>query len=163
MAEGKAGEQLTELAKMKQAKALTEEQLMALSAKDSAAVAAALKEKYGSDQVKAMYEQRMKDQEAYVQRMQQMEERAMDRMERVHTKSLEEMGQTASTRATPGSSGGTTVVAPGGFGAPVIVGGGAAPVPVPQPQKKVILCRKCNAELDPTERFCNTCGEKVQP
>ncbi|MFA4860256.1 zinc-ribbon domain-containing protein [Methanoregula sp.] len=165
MAEGKAGEQLSEIARMKQAKALSEEQLMALSAKDSAAVAAALKEKYGSDQVKAMYEQRMKDQEAYVQRMQQMEERTMDHMERVHTKSLEEMGQTASTRATAGSSGGTTVVAPGGFGgAPVIVGSGAVPAqPVPAPGPKKILCRKCNAELDPTERFCNTCGEKVQP
>ncbi len=163
MADGKAGEQLAEIARMKQAKALSEEQLMALNAKDSAAVAAALKEKYGSDQVKAMYEQRMKDQETYVQRMQQMEERAMDRMERVHSKSLEEMGQTASTRAAPGSSGGTTVVSPGGFGAPVIVGGGAVPVPIPRPEKKVILCRKCNAELDPTERFCNTCGEKVQP
>jgi len=164
MAEGKAGEQLTEISKMKQAKALTEEQMMALSAKDSAAVAAALKEKYGSDQVKAMYEQRMKDQEAYVQRMQQMEERSMDRMERVHHKSLEEMGQTASTRATPGSSPGTTVVAGGGFGAPVVVApGGAAPAPIPQPPQKVILCRKCNAELDPTEKFCNTCGEKVQP
>ncbi len=163
MAEGKAGEQLTEIAKMKQAKALTEEQLMALSAKDSAAVAAALKEKYGSDQVKAMYELRMKDQEAYVQRMQQMEERGMDRMERVHTKSLEEMGQTASTRATPGTTGSTTVVSPGGFGAPVIIGG-AVPVPqVPTVPAKKILCRKCNAELDPTERFCNTCGEKVQP
>jgi hypothetical protein len=163
MAEGKAGEQLAELSKIKQAKALTEEQLMALSAKDSAAVAAALKEKYGSDQVKAMYEQRMKDQEAYVQRMQQMEERTMDRMERVHHKSLEEMGQTASTRATPGSPAGTTVVAGGGFGAPVVVapgGGGAAPAPAPGP--KVILCRKCNAELDPTEKFCNNCGEKVQ-
>jgi len=164
MAEGKAGEQLTEIAKMKQAKALTEEQLMALSAKDSVAVAAALKEKYGSDQVKAMYEQRMKDQEAYVQRMQQMEERSMDRMERVHHKSLEEMGQTASTRATPGATQGTTVVAGGGFGAPVVVGpGGSAPAPVPLPPQKVILCRKCNAELDPTEKFCNSCGEKVQP
>lgn len=164
MAEGKAGEQLTELSKMKQAKVLTEEQMMALSAKDSAAVAAALKEKYGSDQVKAMYEQRMKDQEAYVQRMQQMEERSMDRMERVHHKSLEEMGQTASTRATAGSPPGTTVVAGGGFGAPVVVapGGGVAPTPIPQPPQKVILCRKCNAELDPTEKFCNTCGEKVQ-
>jgi len=97
--------------------------------------------------------------------MQQMEERSMDRMERVHHKSLEEMGQTASTRATAGSTQGTTVVAGGGFGAPVVVapGGGAAPAPVPQPPRKVILCRKCNAELDPSEKFCNTCGEKVQP
>jgi hypothetical protein len=168
MAEGKAGDQLTEVVKMKQAKALTEEQMMALSAKDSAAVAAALKEKYGSDQVKVMYEQRMKDQEAYVQRMQQMEERSMDRMERVHHKSLEEMGQTASTRAEPGAVPGTTVVTGGGSGyggGPVVVGPG--PVHTPphhgQPPGKVILCRKCNAELEPTERFCNTCGEKVQP
>jgi hypothetical protein len=164
MAEGKQGEQLTEIAKMKQAKALTEEQMMALSAKDSAAVAAALKEKYGSDQVKAMYDQRMKDQEAYVQRMQQMEERSMDRMERVHHKSLEEMGQTASTRAQPASSSqGTTVVAGGGFGAPVIVGGGGAgPAPQVPLEKKVILCQKCNAELEPTERFCPKCGNKIQ-
>jgi hypothetical protein len=166
MADGKQADQLTEVVKMKQAKALSEEQMMALSAKDSAAVAAALKEKYGSDQVKAMYELRMKDQEAYVQRMQQMEERSMDRMERVHHKSLEEMGQTASTRAEPGAVPGTTVVTGGGgYGGPVVVGPGSGQtMPHPgQPHNKVILCRKCNAELEPTERFCNTCGEKVQP
>jgi hypothetical protein len=152
---------------MKHAKALTEEQMMALSAKDSAPVAAALKEKYSSDQVKAMYEQRMKDQEAYVQRMQQMEERSMDRMERVHHKALEEMGQTASTRAEPGAIPGTTIVTGGGggFGVPVVVGSGSAHHPSnhDHPHEKVILCRKCNAELDPTEKFCNSCGEKVQP
>ncbi len=167
VAEGKQADQLAEIARMKQAKALSEEQMMALSAKDSAAVAAALKEKYGSDQVKAMYEQRMKDQEAYVQRMQQMEERSMDRMERVHHKSLEEMGMTASTRAEPGAVPGTTIVTGGGGygGGPVVVGSGSAQNPPHReyPQGKVILCRKCNAELDPTEKFCNTCGEKVQP
>jgi hypothetical protein len=167
VAEGKQADQLAEIARMKQAKALSEEQMMALSAKDSAAVAAALKEKYGSDQVKAMYEQRMKDQEAYVQRMQQMEERSMDRMERVHHKSLEEMGMTASTRAEPGAVPGTTIVTGGGGygGGPVVVGSGPAQNPPHRgyPQGKVILCRKCNAELDPTEKFCNTCGEKVQP
>jgi hypothetical protein len=162
MAEGKAGEQLTELAKMKQAKSLTEEQMMALSAKDSAAVAAALKEKYSSQQTKEQMEQRLKDQQVFVDRMATMEDKNRDQMERILGKSLEQMGQTASTRASAGSSGGTTVVAPGGFGAPVIVGG-AVPVPqVPQAPAKKILCRKCNAELDPTERFCNTCGEKVQ-
>jgi len=168
MADGKQADQLAEISRMKQAKALSEEQMMALSAKDSAAVAAALKEKYGSDQVKAMYEQRMKDQETYVQRMQQMEERSMDRMERVHHKSLEEMGLTASTRAEPGAVPGTTVVTTGGGlygGAPVVVGSGSLQNPLSrgQPPGKVILCRKCNAELDPTEKFCNSCGEKVQP
>jgi hypothetical protein len=162
MAEGKAGEQLTELAKMKQAKSLTEEQMMALSAKDSAAVAAALKEKYSSQQTREQMEQRLKDQQVFVDRMATMEDKNRDQMERILGKSLEQMGQTASTRASAGSSGGTTVVAPGGFGAPVIVGG-AVPVPqVPQAPAKKILCRKCNAELDLTERFCNTCGEKVQ-
>ena len=165
MAEGKAGEQLTELSKMKQAKALTEDQMMALSAKDSAAVAAALKEKYSSQQTKEQLEQRLKDQQVFVDRMATMEDKNRDQMERILGKSLEQMGQTASTRATAGSTQGTTVVAGGGFGAPVVVapGGGAAPVPIPQPPQKVILCRKCNAELDPTEKFCNTCGEKVQP
>ena len=166
MAEGTQAGQIAEIARMKQAKALTEEQLMALSAKDSSVVATALKEKYGSDQVKALNEIRMKDKEESVQRTQQMEERSMDRMERVHNKSLEEMGQTASTRATPGAIQGTTVVVGGGLGAPLVVGmgGPAAPAQQQQPQPpvtKVILCRKCNAELDPTEKFCNACGEKV--
>jgi hypothetical protein len=171
MAEGTQAEQLAEIARMKQAKALTEEQLMALSAKDSTLVAAALKEKYGSDQVKAMYEIRMKDQEAYVQRMQQMEERSMDRMERVHNKSLEEMGQTASTRATPGATQGTTVVAGGGgFGAPLVIGmgGPAAPVqpqqpPQPQPQQQPQNKCECGWLLDPTEKFCGNCQKKIQP
>ena len=35
--------------------------------------------------------------------------------------------------------------------------------PPQPPQKKVNLCRKCNAKLEPTEMFCNTCGENVQP
>lgn len=166
LAEGKQADQLAEIARMKQAKTLTEEQMMALSAKDSAAVAAALKEKYSSEQVRAMYEQRMKDQEAYVQRMQQMEERSMDRMERVHHKSLEEMGLTASTRAEPGAVPGTTIVSGGGGvhgGGPVIVGSGPVHVPPSQAhlQEKGVVCKKCNAVLDPAEKFCSTCGEKV--
>ena len=35
--------------------------------------------------------------------------------------------------------------------------------PSQSPQKQVVRCRKCNADLDPTEQFCNRCGEKVRP
>jgi hypothetical protein len=149
---------------MKAAKGLTEEQLMAIAAKDNAAVAAALKEKYGAQKAAEMMEQRLRDQQAFVDRMQQMEDRTMDRMERISGKSLEQMGYTAATRATPERSGtGTTVVAPG-FGAPVVVtpGGASAPQPPQTPPKKVVICPRCNAELDPSEKFCNSCGAKVQ-
>jgi len=46
----------------------------------------------------------------------------------------------------------------GGFGgAPVIVG---APG-VPAQEKKVVLCKDCNAENEVGARFCTTCGGKM--
>jgi len=149
MAEGKQAEYISELARMEYAKNLTPQQITAITAKDSDKVAEALREMYGSQLAKEMYELRMKDYDGFLQKMQQLSEGAMNKM-----------GDVAITRAIPESQG-TTVVSGGGLGsAPVIVDRGISQVP--QTRQKSVICKKCSATLDPAEKFCNRCGEKVQ-
>ena len=153
MTDGEQAKHISELARMKFARELTPQQITALTAKDSDAVAKALQDMYGGQQAKELYELRMKDYDGFLQRMQQMSDRAMDRM-----------GDVAITRATPESQG-TTVVSGGGFGtAPVIVDHGISQVPQSpaRPNKNSVVCKKCNSVLESTEKFCNKCGEKVQ-
>jgi len=164
MTEGKQAEYLAELARMEKGKALTDEQILALAAGDSAAVAEAFKEKYKSlsaEQIMKVYEGQLEDKDELVQTIQEISSRGDDRLERMASKALEQMGVTAATRAQGASSGATTVVT-GGGGAPVIVGG--APQmsgSSAQDVKKVVICPECNAELPLGTRFCTNCGATI--
>lgn len=114
MTEGKGAEHLSELARMKLATGLTEEQILALGAKDSAAIAEAFKEKYRSksaDEIMRMYEDRLSDKDAFARTIQEMADRGGDRVERMAAEALRQMGTTAATRAQGAASGGTAVVA----------------------------------------------------
>lgn len=146
-----------ELAKMKVAKGLTEEQILALQAKDSAAIAKAFEAKYSSEKTEQMYRERMADQQKFQETMVNLTDKNADRAERMAGKSMEQMGATAVTRgqaAVPT----TTVVGGGGFGGgPVVVGAQGAPVQ----ERKVVLCLGCNAENEVGARFCTTCGGKI--
>lgn len=166
MTEGKQAEYLTELARMEKGKALTEEQILALAAGDSAAVADAFKEKYKSlsaDQIMKMYEGQLEDKDKLVQTIQEISNKGDDRLERMAAKALEQMGTTAATRAQGAAPGGTTVVTGGGGGQPVVVGGGApqASAPPVQEVKKVVMCPECNAELPVGTKFCTNCGAGI--
>jgi hypothetical protein len=145
-----------ELAKMKVSKGLTAEQILALQAKDSAAIAKAFEAKYSSEKTEQMYRERMADQQKFQETMVNLTDRNADRAERMASKSMEQMGATAVTRgqaAVPT----TTVVGGGGFGgAPVVVGAQNMPIQ----EKKVILCQGCNAENEVGTKFCTTCGGK---
>ena len=164
MTEGKQAEYLAELARMEKGKALTDEQILALAAGDSAAVAEAFKEKYKSlsaEQIMKVYEGQLEDKDELVQTIQEISSRGDDRLERMASKALEQMGVTAATRAQGASSGATTVVT-GGGGAPVIVGGATQmPGPSAQDVKKVVICPECNAELPLGTRFCTNCGATI--
>jgi len=165
MTEGKQADHLSELARMKLATGLTEEQILALGARDSAAIAEAFKEKYKSltaEQIMKMYDGRLGDKDKLAQTIQEISTRGDDRLERMADKALEQMGITAATRAQGAAAGGTTVVAGGGYGQPVIVGGAPQPpVPPVQDVKKVIICPACNAELSVGTRFCTNCGAAI--
>jgi hypothetical protein len=160
MTEGKQAEHLSELARMKLATGLTDEQILALGARDSAAIADAFKERYKSksaEEIMKVYEDRLGDKDAFARTIQEMADRGGDRIERMAAKALEQMGATAATRAQ--GAGGTTVVAGGGSGQPVVVGSGAAP-PV-QEVKRVVICPECNSELPAGTRFCTNCGATI--
>lgn len=152
-----AASNLGEIVKMKVAKGLTHEQILALQAKDSAAVAKAFEAKYSSEKTEQMYRERMADQQKFQETMVNLTDKNADRAERMAGKSMEQMGATAVTRgqaAVPT----TTVVGGGGFGgAPVVVGSQGAPVQ----ERKVVLCEDCNAENEVGTRFCTTCGGKM--
>jgi len=159
MTDGHQSSQLTELAKMKNAQALTEEQLMALSAKENASVADALKAKYSSEHDKKLYEERLEDQSKFLDKMERLSDKSADRAERMSMKSMEQMGLTASTRAAAASN--TTVVSGGGgeSGQPIVIGEQEA-----SNQKeieKVVVCRECNQEVPLGTQFCTNCGEKI--
>ncbi len=148
--------QFAELARMKVAKGLTHEQILALQAKESAAAAEALKAKYGAERTEQLYRERMTDHQKFQDTMVQMTDRNADRAERMASKSMEQMGATAVTRGQAAVP--TTTVVGGGFGgAPVVVGAQNMPVQ----EKKVILCQSCNAENAVGTKFCTTCGGKL--
>jgi hypothetical protein len=146
-----------ELAKMKVSKGLTAEQILALQAKDSAAIAKAFEAKFSSEKTEQMYRERMADQQKFQETMVNLTDKNADRAERMASKSMEQMGATAVTRgqaAVPT----TTVVGGGGFGgAPIVVDAQNMPIQ----EKKVVLCQECNAENEVGTKFCTTCGGKI--
>lgn len=148
---------LGDVLKMKVSKGLTPEQILALQAKDSAGVAKAFEAKFSAEKTEQMYKERMADQQKFQETMVNLTDKNADRAERMASKSMEQMGATAVTRgqaAVPT----TTVVGGGGFGgAPVVVGAQGAPAQ----EKKVVLCKNCNAENEVGARFCTTCGGKM--
>lgn len=167
--EGKQAEHLSEIAKMKIATGLTEEQILALGAKDNAAIAEVFKEKYKSmsaEEIRKIYEDRLEDKDAFTRIIQEMADKDGDRIERMAARALEQMGTTAATRAQSAVPGGTTVVTDigSGSGQPVIVGGSVQSTSVPPVQevKKVLICQKCNTEVPVGTKFCTNCGARLK-
>lgn len=155
MTDGSAAEKLVELEKMKRATALTEEQIMALSAEKSVAVAEAMKEKFGSDKMQELFETRLQDQQQYMEKLHKMESENADRLADVMNRALDAMGQTATARSAAHQVQGSTVVASGGgFGQPVIIN--------PVRQEETRICPGCKTPNSTADRFCKECGEELK-
>ncbi|MCQ1539511.1 zinc-ribbon domain-containing protein [Methanocalculus taiwanensis] len=150
--DGKSGEQITELEKMKRAAALTEEQIIALSAKESAAVADAMKAKFGSDRMEELFKLRMQDQERYIETVRSMSTENAERLKSVMDKALDAMDNTATARSHAHRPQGATVVASGGLQPtiinPVQPGGGNT-------------CPSCGVSNNASSQFCKGCGERL--
>lgn len=155
MTDGGTAEKILELEKMKRAAALTEEQIMALSAEKSVAVAEAMKEKFGSDRMRDLYETRLQDQQEYMEKLHEMAGENADRLADVMNKALDAMGQTATARSSAHQAQGSTVVAGGGgLGQPVIIN------PVRQEESRI--CPGCKTPNSTADRFCKECGEELR-
>ena len=155
MTDGGTAEKILELEKMKRAAALTEEQIMALSAEKSVAVAEAMKEKFGSDRMRELYETRLQDQQKYMEKLHEMTGENADRLADVMNKALDAMGQTATARSSAHQAQGSTVVASGGgLGQPVIIN------PVQHEESRI--CPGCKTPNSTADRFCKECGEELR-
>ncbi|OPZ23216.1 MAG: hypothetical protein BWZ01_03234 [Deltaproteobacteria bacterium ADurb.BinA179] len=154
MTDGGTAENLTELEKMKRAAALTEEQIMALSAEKSVAVAEAMKEKFGSDRMQELFETRLQDQQKYMEKIHEMAGDNADRLAGVMNRALDAMGQTATARSSAHQAQGSTIVAGGGGSQPVIIN--------PARQEESRICPGCKTANSTSDRFCMECGEELR-
>jgi len=154
MTDGGTAENLTELEKMKRAAALTEEQIMALSAEKSVAVAEAMKEKFGSDRMQELFETRLQDQQKYMEKIHEMAGENADRLTDVMNRALDAMGQTATARSSAHQAQGSTIVAGGGGSQPVIIN--------PARQEESRICPGCKTPNSTADRFCKECGEELR-
>jgi len=150
-----AAEKILELEKIKRVAILTAEQIMALSAKDSAAVAEAMKEMVGSARTQELFEARLHDQQKYMEALQAMAGDNADRLADVMNKALGAMGQTATARSAAHQAQGSTVVASGG-------GGGQPVIINPIQREESRICPECKTPNSVADQFCKECGKKFQ-
>lgn len=136
---------LAELRHTEALKGMSEEQILAMAAKDSAAVAKAFEEKYrsmGSERVEALYKQMLDDKGGVAQQLQQMFGKALD------TQSGTAVGVAHGAGPKPAGWMGTPAPAGGAEGS---YGGALA-----------LLCPKCNTPNLPNSNFCVNCGNKMR-
>ena len=152
--DGDTAKNLVEIVKFQRAVSLSAEQIMALSAKDSAAVADAMKAKFGSDIMQELNETRLQDQQKYMEKIHEMAGDNADRLAGVMNKALDAMGQTATARSSAHQAQGSTIVAGGGGTQPVIIN--------PARQEESRICPGCKTANSTSDRFCKECGEELR-
>ena len=108
---GPEAQAITQLEELRMREKFTPEQLLAMAAASSPAVAQALAEKYRSEAF--ISKERLQQLENFVKQQKEMHEAWADRLERVTKEVLVQMGATATTRAQGPQPGSQTIVAPG--------------------------------------------------
>ena len=171
---------LADLKKTEALKGMTEEQILALAAKDSPAVAQALQEKYraiaegrASKETADMYERILAEREAGMRRSQEEADKrthdvsdawdkSSQRAQQTAERALDRMADTAQAFARgSGSSGQPVIVVPGGGGPQVIQAGQASGAPEAAPGGTK-LCPKCGQFVGAEARHCVHCGNKFE-
>ena len=136
-------EKLAEIKKQEMYKDLSDEQILALAAKDSPDVARAIAEKYRS----MASSDRINDQKEF-----------LDRLDRMSERTVSEMGDVASAKAHAGRTDQTIVTGGGGLGGgPVVVAGRTSL----ETTDKGTKCQGCGADNPRGAKFCIDCGGKI--
>ena len=149
--DGPAADRIAALEELQLKEKLSPDQIVAMTAAESPAVAQALAEKYKAEA--AMGEDRFRQLQEFMAQQQHGATEAADRLERVMNAALQQMGSTATTRAQAPQPASQTVVAGGAGGNPVVIN--------PQTPKTEKPCPKCNKMIPSDSGFCPLCGKKI--
>jgi hypothetical protein len=165
---------LADLKKTEALKGMTEEQILAMSAKDSPEVAKAFQEKYqaiangkASEEVKAMYERLMSDKEAYIKQTREDADKhtkdvsaAWEKAADQSTHAMDRMADVAKSFAQGSGSGQAPIIinTPSGAGGPMVVSGPGSQAGSHAPETK--LCPQCGRFVPADSKHCEHCGKK---
>ena len=153
---------LAQVKQMEITAGMSEEQIMAVGAKESPALAEAIKARFvalaeakSAQDVQAMGERMMAAERAHTDEVKEVYERSAERSSQQADKAIDAMRDVA--KSSGGS--GTTVVLPSGQ---VIEPGAAAGPKAPDDRgSAVVICRNCRQEVPAGDKFCPNCGEDM--
>lgn len=144
---------LAELKKTELLKGMSEEQILAMAAGNSDAVAKAFEEKYkglSAAKQEELYREMMKQKDISMSTMQQMFDKALE----------------TQRDATVGVAQGGRVVyppqgQPGFYGGPMVYNTGQGAPSSPQGAEETVICAKCKSRVKTGVKFCNNCGTEM--
>lgn len=160
------GALLVSLARTKALEGKDAEQILAMAAENSPAVAEAFKEKFRAmaegkmaEREQALYERLLAEQREMTQAQRQMAEEQARRQQELATEALRTQADVAKAFAASRPASGPTVVIPGGGGGssgPILVSEGSAV----SGSGEVQVCPRCRVKSPVGVKFCTNCGYK---
>ena len=148
-----------ELAEMAKAGELSPEQLDALGAQDNDELAKARQEAKTAEKER----QRVEDQEEFREEIKEMAEKSMDRMQESSESAMDNVSETGRAAAEDTSD---NVIVSGSEGSDdgdttIVQGGTTGDDGDDNPERIVVVCPACEAEVAADAEFCPNCGAEV--
>ena len=147
---------LAELRRTEALRGFSEEQILAMAAEKSSAVAQAFQEKFrnaSAADIQRAYDRMLEMKDRGITDQKEMSRQYAQMMQEMYNKGMETQRDTA-TAATRATQPGMTVITPG-MGA-----GGVVQTGVPGLGGRLVVCPNCHAEMREGNKFCENCGHK---
>jgi len=148
---------LAELKRTEALKGFSEDQILAMAAEKSGAVAQAFQEKFknaSAADIQRVYDRMLAMKDQGVTDVKEMSRQYAQMMQEMYNKGMETQRDTAVAAARAGQPG-MTVITPGMGTAGVVQTGSAA-----APGGRLVVCPNCHAETHEGNKFCENCGHK---
>jgi hypothetical protein len=149
---------LTELKKTEALKSFTEDQILAMAAKDSPEVARAFQEKFqgaSAEEIQKVYERMLVMKDQGMTDVKEMSREYARMMQEMYNRGMDTQRDTATAAARTGQPG-MTVITPG-MGSQGVVQTGSTPSGA---ASRVVICPNCHKETEEGNKFCENCGHK---